>query len=129
MGLIKPDFSEVQDQLTPGEYKVRIVEAKLDSWPAKGDRAETPYIKWTLETFDEADPKNNGRRVFNNTPISGKGAFRLQQFYKAAMKQELGGDFDTEMLLGQSLGIVVIDGMDKQGNPTGYTEIKSVKPL
>lgn len=129
MAIIVPDFSETQDQVEAGSYSCRIVEGVLEEWPAKDDRGPLPYVKWTLETFNETDSKNNGRRILHKTPIVGKGAFRLQLFYKAAMGQDLGGEFDSEMLLGKELKVTVVDGMDKQGNPTGYPEVKAVAPL
>lgn len=126
-GLVTPDFSEVADQVTAGTYKARITGAKFGEWNT--DRGTTKFVNWEMETFGEAEEKNNGRRIFHKTPINGKGAFRLQQFYKAAMKSDLAGAFDTEMLLGKELQVTVVDGTDKEGNATGYTDIKAVKPL
>ena len=127
--LITPDFSGVQDTVAAGTYKARIVDAKVDEWLGKNGKPNTTYINWSMETFDEADTKNNGRRIFHKTPTTGGGAFRLQQFYTAAMKQQLKGNFDTEMLLGKELLVTVVDGTDKEGNQTGYTDIKAVKAL
>lgn len=124
---MKPDFSEVQENVTAGNYTVRITGAQLGEWNTANGR--TQYINWELQTFGEAESKNNGRRIFHKTPIAGKGAFRLQQFYKAATKEDLRGEFDTEQLLGKELGVTVVDGTDKEGNPTGYTEVKAVKPI
>ena len=129
MALITPDFSEVKDSVGAGTYKVRIVDAKMDEWQGKNGKPDTKFINWSLETFDEADEKNNGRKIFHKTPIQGGGAFRLRDLYKAAVKQELAGEFDTEMLLGKELVVTVIDGATKDGTPTGYTEVKAVKPL
>lgn len=129
MGLITPDFSDVKDNVGPGTYKVRIVDAKVDSWQGKDGKPDTTYVNWSLETFEEAESKNNGRRLFHKTPVNGGGAFRLQQFYKAAMKKDLAGGFDTEEMLGKELEVTVVDGMDKMGNPTGYTDIKTVRPV
>lgn len=127
MSLIQPDFTEVQENVTAGTYKVRIVDAKMGEWNT--ERGTTPYINWSMETFGEDEAKNNGRRIFHKTPITGKGAFRLQQFYKAATKADLKGGFDTEQLFGKELMATVVDGVDKEGNATGYTEIKAVCPL
>lgn len=124
MALVTPDFSEVTENVTPGTYKARIVDGKLGEWSTG-----TKYINWRLETFDEADPKNNGRAIFTKTPIAGKGAFRLADLYRAATKQTLAGDFDTEQLYGKSVQVVVVDGTDKEGNPSGYAEVKAVKPI
>jgi hypothetical protein len=129
MALITPDFSDVAESVGPGTYKCRVVDAKFDEWGAKGDKPATPYITWSLETFDEAEPRNNGRRIFHKTPLRGGGAFRLQQFYTAAMKQPLKGEFDTEMLFGKEMLVTVVDGVTKDGSPSGYTEVKAVKAL
>lgn len=122
--LITPDFSEVKDNVGPGTYSVRVTDCALKEYSTG-----TKYLNWKLETFDEADSKNNGRTIFHKTPIAGKAAFLLQDFYKAAMKQELEGSFDPNMLMGKEVSITVVDGKDREGNPTGYTETKAVKAL
>lgn len=127
--LVTPNLSEIQENVGPGSYKCRIVDAKFDEWQGKEGRPNTPYINWRMETFGEEDAKNNGRAIFHKTPTAGKGAFRLRDFYKAAIKQELSGDFDTEMLFGRELLVTVVDGTDKEGNPSGYTEVKAVRPI
>jgi len=129
MGLIKPDLSEVKDSVTPGSYKVRVVDAKIDMWEGKNGKPDTHFVNWTLETFGESEDKNNGRKIFHRTPTNGGGAFRLKDFYRAAMGEDLGAEFDTDMLLGKELQITVVDGKDKEGQPTGYTEVKTVRAL
>jgi hypothetical protein len=124
-GLITPDFSQVQDGLEPGVYSVRIVDSKLDKWTGKDGKADTRLIVWTLETFNEAVDKNNGRKIFHRTPIEGAGAFRLQQLYKAAVGEELKGSFDRTMLHGRELEVTVA----QQKNQPEYTEVKTVKQL
>lgn len=123
--LVMPDFSEVKDRVDVGVYKVRVAKHKIDKWQGKEGKKDTPYIGWEMETFGEAEEKNNGRKVFHNTPITGPGAFRLKDFYKAAMGEELTGEFDPSMLYGRELEITV----GQQKNQPEYTEIKSVKPL
>lgn len=128
--LITPDFSEVSDRVAPGIYKVRVVGAKADKWEGKDGKKDTHYINWTLEQFDADEEKNNGRKLFHKTPINGAGAFRLQEFYRAAMGEECpAGGFDREMLLGRELEVTVIDGKTKAGELTGYTEVKTCKAL
>lgn len=123
--LVQPDFSEIQDAIAPGTYKVRVKKGEVKEWPSGGT-----YINWELETFGESEPKNNGRRIFHKTSVSGKGAFVLQQFYKAAVGTALTGNFDTEQLVGKEIAVEVIDGVNRQtGEPTGYTEIKRAKPI
>lgn len=131
-GLVMPDFSDVKDRVEPGTYKVRIVDSSVGKWEAKEEgKKDTYYINWTLETFQEAEEKNNGRKIFHKTPINGGGAFRLQDLYLAAMGEKCPTEkgFDRVMLHGRELEVIVVDGKDKQGQPTGYTEVKTVKAL
>ena len=121
--LVTPSFDEIQDEVSPGTYKVIVKKGEVKEW-----QTGTQYINWELETVGEAEPKNNGRRIFHKTPIAGKGAFRLQQMYRAATQQVLTGAFDTEQLVGKQIVVEVVDGVDRTtGAKTGYTEIGKVK--
>lgn len=119
--LVTPDFSEVAEAVTAGTYKTIIKKGEVKEWPNGG-----AYVNWELETVGEANPKNNGRRIFHKTSIQGKGAFMLQQFYQAAAGQPLTGKFDTEQLVGKTVEVELVDGV-RNGEPTGYTEVKKVK--
>lgn len=121
MALVTPDFSEVAEEITPGEYTVRVVGAEEGSWEKDG--RTTRFIKWTMETLNEADPKNNGRRIYERTALNGKGAFRLQRLYKAAVGESLKGGFDTEQLLGKEVRVVV------ETDAKGFTNVKSFAPV
>lgn len=122
--LVQPDFSEVKDEVTPGTYKGVIKKGEVKAWPSGGQ-----YVNWEIETYGEAEAKNNGRRIFHKTATSGKGAFQLQKLYKAATGQALTGAFDTEQLVGKQVQVVVADGVNREGQPTGYTEVKNVMPV
>lgn len=125
MALVTPDFSDVQDEVQPGVYKCTVKKAELKDWPNGGK-----YVNWQLETYGEAESKNNGRAVFHKTSTSGRAAFQLQNFYRAATGQPLTGAFDTEQLLGKRVEVEVVAGMNRQtGEPTGYNEIKAVRPV
>lgn len=125
MPLIIPDFSEIAEEIGPGTYKVIIKKGDLKEWPSGG-----AYVNWEMETVGEAEPKNNGRRLFYKTSTSGKAAFQLQKLYKAAVGQALTGAFDTEQLCGKQVVVEVVDGVNRQtGEKTGYTDIKSVRPV
>jgi hypothetical protein len=125
MALVQPDFSEIKEDVGPGVYRGIIKRSEAKEWPNGGT-----YINWEIETFGEADPKNNGRRIFHKTPTSGKGAFLLLKFYKAATGQALTGAFDTETLLGKSVEVEVVEGKNYQtGAPTGYNEVKTVRAV
>lgn len=123
MALIQPSFDEVQDSVEAGTYAVRIVDSKVDTWSGKDGKPDTPYVLWTMETFNEEDPKNNGRKVFDRTPASGKGAFRLQNLFKAATGEKISGEFETTQLHSRELKVVV--ALDDKG----YTNVKAYAPL
>lgn len=123
MSLVTPDFSEIQEDVTPGTYRVVVKKGEVREWPNGGT-----YVNWELETFGEPEAKNNGRRIFHKTSTSGKGAFTLQQIYRAAVGQALTGPFDTEQIIGKQVAVEVVAGM-KNGEPTGYNEVKRVKPI
>lgn len=121
MAFIEPDFSEVQEKIEAGTYHSRVVGSEM-----KESKKGNKYLRWTLETMNEANPTNNGRKIFHTTPISGKGAGILMAFYQACTGEELTKDnasFDTEQLIGRECEVVV------DINENGYTEVKSVKTL
>lgn len=123
--LVTPDFSEIAEDIGPGTYKVRIKKGDVKEWPSGGT-----YVNWEMETFGEAEPKNNGRRIFYKTSVSGKAAFQLQRLYKAAVGQALAGSFDTEQLCGKQVVVEIVDGVNRQtGEKTGYTDVKAVRPV
>lgn len=121
--LVKPDFTEVSEAISSGTYKVVIKKGELKEWPNGGT-----YVNWLMETYGEAQTKNNGRSVWHKTPTSGKAAFHLQNLYKAATGKQLAGQFDTEELVGRQVEVTVVDGV-RNGEATGFTEIKAVRPV
>ncbi len=123
--LVTPDFSETTDRVGEGVYKVRVVDSKMDSWKGKDGKKDTTVIAWTLETFGEEQSKNNGRRIFHRTPIEGKGVFRLQDFYRAAMGEDCTGAFDRTLLHSCELEVTV----GPQTSKPEYMEVKAVRKL
>lgn len=123
MALIVPDFTEIAEEVTAGEYRGIIKKGEVKEWPNGG-----AYVNWEIETVGDSNPKNNGRRIFHKTSTSGKGAFMLQQIYKAAVGQPLTGKFDTEQLVGKTVALTMVDGV-RNGEPTGYVEVKRVKAV
>jgi len=100
-------------------------------WEGKNGKPPTTYINWVLETFNETDSKNNGRKIWHKTPVNGGGAFRLQEFHKAALGTPCPeSGFDVESFYGRELEVTLVDGLDRvTKQPTGYTEVKAVKAL
>lgn len=123
--LITPDFSGVQDRVGPGIYKVRVIDGKVGQWAGKDGKPATDFINWRMETFGEAEDKNNGRSIFHRTPINGGGAFRFQDFYRATMGEDCKGAFDISMFYGREVEVTIAEQRD---NPQ-YTEVKSVRSL
>ena len=126
MSLITPDMSAVKEDVEPGEYHVRVTKSELGEWIGKDGKPNTKYIKWELETMNEAEAKNNGRRIWHVTPYTGGGAFRLSNFFKAATGEALPKEnpqFDTEMIIGREL-LVACDV-----NAKGYVEVKAEKSI
>lgn len=126
MALVTPDFTEVQEKKTvaPGTYTAMIKKAEVKAW----DSGEQ-YVNWLLEVTGDPDPKNNGAGVFTKTNLTGKGAFRLQNLYKAATGETVKGPFDTDMLLTRKVKIVVEQQVNRQtGQPTEYVEVTKFLP-
>ena len=123
--LIVPDFTETRDPVAPGAYKVRVVASEVGTWAGKDGKPATTYVKWTLETFSEVEAKNNGRRIYHTTPTNGSFAFRLKDFFKAAMHEECTGAFDTTQLYGKELEVTY----GPQSNKPEYNEVKSTKAI
>lgn len=117
---INPDFSEALDSLPPGEYKVRVTDSEL-----KTSQAGNEYLNWKLSTFGSDDSRMNDRVIYHSTPISGKGAGILKQFLKAVGVDPTGGNFDTDMVHGKELAVVVIE--DPQGGT--FPRVKTVKAI
>lgn len=120
--LVTPNFDDIAGEIVPGDYKVVIKKAEVKAWPDGSN-----YINFQLETYGSNEPRNNGRYIFHKTSTSGKSAFQLQKLYKAATGESLTGAFDTDQLLGRKIEVSVVAGT-RNGELTGYNEIKSVKP-
>lgn len=126
MSLITPNLDEIQESIEAGEYKVRITKVGTGAWAANERRGELPYLDVVLDTFDEAEAKNNGRKIFHKMPLQGKGAFLVSNFYAAATGEKISKDqpsFDTEQLMGREMTMIV------NINDAGYTEVKSVRAI
>lgn len=125
--LITPNFDAVQDTVSEGIYKVRIVDGKLDKWEGKDGKPSTRYINWRMETFGESEDKNNGRSIFHRTPIEGGGAFRFKDFVRAALGEEpaSGKPFDYTILYGREVEVTY----GPQKSSPQYMEVKSVRSI
>jgi hypothetical protein len=118
---ILPDFSEVVE-IAKGSYHARLA-GVLSKQSQKGDH----MLQWELVIVDNADPRLNGKKLKYTTMTSGPGARNFKQLVRATINPTYdGGSVDTDNLLGKIIEIVVKDGKDKEGHPTGFPEVATV---
>lgn len=126
IGPIQIDQSEVVDGIPEGEYIVNIVDAEM-----KTSKSGNPYLRWQFTVVNNVEARFNGQAIWHSTPTTGKGAFRLLQLYRAAQGTKLDRTATTiepQAILGKQVKIVVVPSHDQDGNPNGFTEVKSVAP-
>lgn len=122
--LVTPDFTDTQDTLGEGQYQFRIIDSEVGTWAGKEGKPDTQFIKWTLETFGEDDPKNNGRRFWDRTAVTGRGAFTFKNLYKAAVGHDFeGGDFDPSDIHGNEVGAVIAKDKNDYMNVKTYMKL------
>lgn len=124
LGPVEINTSEVVDGIPEGTYNVNVVDAEH-----KTSKAGNPYLRWQFTVFGNAETKYNGQAIWHSTPTTGKGAFRLLQLFKAATGERLdktATKIDPQAILGKQLTITVVNSHDQDGNPNGFTEVKSV---
>ena len=124
MPVITPDFSEASDQpIQAGTYNARILKSEQRTSQNGND-----YIKWTLSLFgcEGEYAALNNRYVWYNTMLSGRGASMLKKFVKAATGETPPAEFDTDSLVGKEVCLVLVPGVDQQGNPSDYPDVKAV---
>jgi hypothetical protein len=126
MAQISVDLSEAIDlTVVPGVYPARITGAEVKAAKNGGN-----YIKWEMTIFGATGEleRFNNHKVWHNTMTSGKGAGMLKTLVKAATQAELSGSLDTDALLGKEVNLTLVEGKDQNGQPSGYPEVKAVKP-
>lgn len=117
--LVTPDFSEAQDPIDEGTYY-----AKIDKVEQKTSKNGHAMLNWTLETFNEQDPKNNGRKVWHTTMLEGRGAGMLKDFLQKVSGGEYqGGAFDPSEFVNREMQIVIAKDAE------GRTNIKGIKSV
>jgi len=121
MALITPNFEECSKPTPAGFYLAMITGEELKTTKA----GDGQFIRWELELRECDDEKLNGNKIFTNTMTTGKGAFFLRALYKAAVGEDLEAEsFDSESLLGKEVRIKLADGIDLDGNPSDFPEVK-----
>lgn len=127
---ITPDFSEaVADtgaSVPDGTYKVRVVEVEM-----KDSKAGNKYLNWKLEIFGAEGEvaRFNNWKIYHRTMLAGKGAGMLKSFVKAATGTDVTGSFSTDTIIGKELQVTVKTGLDQNGEPSRYPEVKAVKAI
>ena len=103
-------YEEAEKDLTPkpvdeGEYDVRVVD-----FDVKESAAGEQMANWTFEVFGDDDEANNGRKVFTNTMLEGRGFFGFTTLAKACRNPWEGEEITSEYLssfIGLELAVVV----------------------
>ena len=107
MGQVKPDFSQAADfSPIPNRIYNAVVEDAED-FIADNDN-KTPMIKITYNVLDSApfkdrkghDANTQGRKLFRNYPLAGRGSGFLRLLLEA-LKVEEDKFTDTKMLIGK----------------------------
>ena len=131
MAKITPNMDEAVDFSTipPGTFKMRITGDEVKT-TAKGD----PMVSWKLTIFGaEGDADQyNGRVVFHNTMLAGKGSGSFRSLWMAVNNVANVADVpntldcDTEDFLGKEV-LATLGIREYQGSE--FNEIKSVGPI
>jgi hypothetical protein len=112
MPKISPNFNEATKRSEPGTYLCRILSSEIRTAKSSGNL----YVAWKLQT------QPDGRWVFYNTPIEGKGAGMFKHFIHSAGDESYqGGDYDTDTVLGKT----VMMNLDVEPG-TGYFKVIAV---
>ena len=122
MPLIEPNFDEVKE-IADGEYLARVIDAEQ-----KTSQAGNAMVNWTLEIYGENAGKALGATLRLTTMLTGKGAFKLQQLYKAAHGTDCPRSFDTDTLLNKSVKVLVVREK-RDGKETGYADVAAIKAV
>lgn len=98
--LIPLERKEGRTILTPGTYKVRIVEAE----PKQGEKG--PYLKLTLDVVD-ANNKKTDHRVWDNISFAKKARFKVNQFLDALEMPNEKSSVSYRSLIGKTLWVTL----------------------
>ncbi len=120
---ITPDLSQAVGSVPAGIYVTLVQEVEQ-----RNSKAGNPYLNWKLQVVENAEDKFNGSIIYHSTPYTGKGAGIFENFWKACTGEALpaGEAIDPEVMLGRNIKTTVVEGVDQQGNPTGFPKVKSV---
>lgn len=124
------DFNPVPD----GEYKVRITKEEVK--PTKKD-PNAFFCRWEMTIFgcEGQAAEYNGKKVYHNTMLTGAGSGMFRDLFmavnKIAKKEDVPSklECDTEDFLGKEVAVTLTQGTKEDGSPSGFNEVKAVKPL
>lgn len=132
MPIITPDFSEASESspVPAGVYKARITGVEEKSTGPNSKNPGSPYLNWKLTIFGaEGDfARQNNRILFMMTMLSGGGAGRLKDLAKAALGS-VPEPFDTDLLMGKEIEVVVAERFNQDGTPSNFPDVKKVMPV
>jgi hypothetical protein len=127
--LIAPDLTEAVDiggAIPAGVYNTRVTGVEVKTTQAGAKR-----LLWTLTIFGAEGElsRYNNWNVKHSTMLSGPGAGMLKAFYKACKNEEFaGGAYNWQDLVGSEIQATLKEGM-RDGQPTGFAEVKGVKSI
>lgn len=98
------------EPLPDGAYHVRLADVDTTREGAKG-----PYWSWEFDVV-EPDSEYEGRKLWNNTSLSEKAAFKMKETYEAF---DVPLDTDTDDMLGSIVVAVVSQRTIQEGARKG----------
>lgn len=101
------------EALPPGKYIARLMDVNVSDSPGPSG---FHYWTWEFEVVEPEDHK--GRKLWENTSLSDKAAFRLKMVFDAF---GVPADTDTDLLCGKLVGLVVSQRTITQGSREGET--------
>lgn len=115
--------SDSREPLEESTYVVRL--RNVDGTQSGGSG---PYWRWEFEVAHDEESSNNGRRLWNNTSLSKKAAWKLKESFDAF---GVGLDTDTDELCGELCLASVVQEVIQSGKRMGEigNQIAKLIPL
>lgn len=126
MPRLKVDLREAQSReaLPDGTYSCKIFDI---SAPKTGEKSS--YVSITYEVIEG---EFEGRKIFENRPITGKGAGMFAEFYSKVTGEDISVndleelDVDTDDLIGEEIGVVTKQREYPEGSGDYVSDVKKL---
>lgn len=122
---INVDLSQVEDfaPIPDGVYPARVVDSKVKT----GKDSGKTFVEWTFELFNCENSAFNSRRVWDNTMVEEKAAFRLKNLVKATTgESQIPKQWNTDALHGREVLLTL--ATETKGEYTNV-RVKAYQPL